>query len=137
MESLINSLYLSYWGQPIIWSKTIVTQRKMNRKKVFWSAKKCVLDALLSLYMYFFLPKVLLKDQKMLNLRRIEMIKEGLLTFVLVWRISANRRKQKYWFLWKICFKVCLEIFIFYWNRYFSHCVSTHYGHNMSSSLLE
>ena len=31
-----------------------------------------VLDPLLSLYMYFFIPKVLLKDQKMLNLRRIK-----------------------------------------------------------------
>ena len=29
------------------------------------------------------------------------MIKEGLPTFVLVWRIYANRRKQKDWFLWK------------------------------------
>ena len=29
------------------------------------------------------------------------MIKEGLPTFVLVWNIYANRRKQKDWFLWK------------------------------------
>ena len=35
----------------------------------FFSAEN-VLDPLLSLYMYCFLPKVLLKDQKMLNLRR-------------------------------------------------------------------
>ena len=31
-----------------------------------------MLDPLLSRYMNFFIPKVLLKDQKMLNLRRIK-----------------------------------------------------------------
>ena len=35
------------------------------------------LDLLLSLYMYFFMPKVLLKDQKMLNLRRIKNDQRG------------------------------------------------------------
>ena len=29
------------------------------------------------------------------------MIKDGLPTFVLVWCISANKRKQKYWYLCK------------------------------------
>ena len=43
-----------------------------------------VLDPLLSLHIYFFIPKVLLKDQKMLNLRRMKMIKEGLPTSVLL-----------------------------------------------------
>ena len=37
-------------------------------KNAFFSAQN-VLDPLLSLYMYFFIPKVLLKDQKMLNLK--------------------------------------------------------------------
>ena len=40
-------------------------------KNVFFSARN-VLNPLLSLYMYFFIPKVLLKDQKMLSLRRIK-----------------------------------------------------------------
>ena len=40
-------------------------------KKACFSAEN-VLDPLLSLHMYFFIPKVLLKDQKMLNLRRMK-----------------------------------------------------------------
>ena len=47
-----------------------------SAKNVFFSAQN-VLDPLLSLYMYFFIPKVLLKDQKMLNLRKIKMDKRG------------------------------------------------------------
>jgi hypothetical protein len=47
--------------------------QKMPKNAIF-SAQN-VLDPLLSLYMYFFIPKVLLKDQKMLNLRRIKMIR--------------------------------------------------------------
>ena len=35
-------------------------------KKVFYNAKK-VLDPLISLHMYFFIPKFLPKDPKMLN----------------------------------------------------------------------
>ena len=42
----------------------------------FFSAQT-ILDSLLSLYMPFFIPKVLLKDQKMLNLRRIRNDKRG------------------------------------------------------------
>ena len=45
-------------------------------KNTFFSAQN-VLDPLLSLYMHFFMPKVLLKDQKMLNLRRIENDERG------------------------------------------------------------
>ena len=37
-------------------------------KNACFSAQN-VLDPLLPLHMYFFIPKVLLKDQKMLNLR--------------------------------------------------------------------
>ena len=47
-----------------------------STKNVFFSAQN-VLDPLLSLYMYFFIPKVLLKDQKMLNLRRIKNYERG------------------------------------------------------------
>ena len=36
-----------------------------------------MLDPLLSLYMHFVIPKVLLKDQKMLNLRRIKNDERG------------------------------------------------------------
>ena len=56
----------------------MLAQRKMNGNNIFKSAKNAffsahnVLDLLLSLYMYCFLPKVLLKDQKMLNLRRMK-----------------------------------------------------------------
>ena len=52
-----------------------VAKRKMNGNKVFLKVPKNasfsaqnVLDPLLSLYIYFFIPKVLLKDHKMLNL---------------------------------------------------------------------
>ena len=45
-------------------------------KSAFFSAQN-VLDPLLSLYIYFFIPKVLLKDQKMLNLRRIKNYSRG------------------------------------------------------------
>jgi hypothetical protein len=41
-----------------------------SAKNVFFIAQN-VLYPLLSLYMYFFIPKVLLKYQKMLNLRTI------------------------------------------------------------------
>ena len=51
-----------------------------SAKNVFFRAQN-VLYPLISLYIHFFTSKVLLEDQKMLNLRRI---KEGLLTFVLV-----------------------------------------------------
>ena len=63
------------------------------------------------------------------------MIKEGLLTFVLVWHNYTNWRKQKDIFFGKICIKASLEIektqevccshsqnIFFYWNRDFSHC---------------
>ena len=64
------------------------------------------------------------------------MIKEGLLTFVLVWCISANRCKQKDCFLWKNMHQIISRnwensnsrlqspLFFFYWNRDFSHCVN-------------
>ena len=47
-----------------------------SAKNVFFRAQN-MLDPLLSLYMHFFIPKVLLKDQKMLNLRRIQNDKRG------------------------------------------------------------
>ena len=57
----------------------MIPQRKMNGNKVFLKVPKNaffsaqnVLDPLLSLYMYFFIPNVLLKDQNILNLRRIK-----------------------------------------------------------------
>ena len=49
---------------------------KKGQKMPFFSAQQ-ILDPLLSLYMYFFIPKVLLKDQKMLNLKRIKNDKRG------------------------------------------------------------
>ena len=53
-------------------------------KHVCFSAQN-VLDPLLSLHMYLFIPKVFLKDQKMLNLRIIKKnIKEDLPTTVLL-----------------------------------------------------
>ena len=42
----------------------------------FFSAQN-VLDPLLSLYMHLFIPKVLLKDQKIPNLRRIKNDERG------------------------------------------------------------
>ena len=42
-------------------------------KNAFFSAQN-VLDPLLSLHMYLFIPKVFLKDQKMLNLERMESV---------------------------------------------------------------
>ena len=53
-----------------------LSQRKMNGNKVFKSAQNVffsaqnVLDPLLSLYMYSFI--LLLKDQKIVNLRRMK-----------------------------------------------------------------
>jgi hypothetical protein len=47
-----------------------------SAKNVFFRAQN-MLDPLLSLYMHFFIPKVLLKDQKMLNLRRIKNDERG------------------------------------------------------------
>jgi hypothetical protein len=44
---------------------------KKCQKNACFSAQK-VLDPLLSLHMYFFTPNVLLKDQKMMNLRRMK-----------------------------------------------------------------
>jgi hypothetical protein len=52
-------------------------------KKAYFSAQN-VLDHFLSLHTYLFVPKVLLAyDQKMLNLRRMKMFKEGLPTSVI------------------------------------------------------
>ena len=42
-----------------------------SAKNVLFRAQN-MLDPLLPLYMHFFIPKVLMKDQKMLNLRRIK-----------------------------------------------------------------
>ena len=68
-----------------------------SAKNVFFDVQN-VLDPLLSLYVYLFIPKVLLKDQKMLNL----------------WRMKKYRKKQmqakKTGFLGKICIKVYLDI---------------------------
>ena len=47
-----------------------------SAKNDFFRAQN-MLDPLLSLYMHFFIPKVLLKDQKMLNLRRIKNDERG------------------------------------------------------------
>ena len=82
--------------------EVMITQRKMNINKVFSKVPKIaffsaqnILDPVLSLYMYFFIPKVLLKDQKILNLRRIKMIKECLRTFVLVLSNYAKRHNRR------------------------------------------
>ena len=52
-----------------------------SAKNVFFDVQN-VLDPLLSLYVYLFIPKVLLKDQKMLNLWRMK-------------KYRKNRCKQK------------------------------------------
>ena len=44
---------------------------KKVMKNAFFSAQN-ILDPLISLHIYFFIPKLLLKDQKMLNLRRMK-----------------------------------------------------------------
>ena len=49
--------------------------------KIACFSARNVLEPLLSLHMYFFIPKVLLKDQTVLNLR-MKMIKESLPTSV-------------------------------------------------------
>ena len=47
-----------------------------SAKNVFFRAQN-VLDPVLLLYMHFFIPKVLLRDQKMLSLRRIKNDERG------------------------------------------------------------
>ena len=67
---------------------------KVQRNACF-SAQN-VLDPLLSFYVYFFMPKVLLKDQKMLNLRRMKNDYRGPSNLCAILNFHLNFRAKIY-----------------------------------------
>ena len=70
----------SWWVRNVQKYEDLTQRFLKSTKNIFFSAQN-VLDPLLSLYMYQFIPKVLLKDQKMRNLRRIKKYERFWYTF--------------------------------------------------------
>ena len=79
-------------------------------QNVFFSAQN-ILDPLHPLYIHFFIPKVLIKDPKMLNLRRIKNDKsEPSYLCASLTHLSEQTQAKRLLFMEKIWIKARLEI---------------------------